>query len=127
MEKDKETNNLGKLVDDILKDNGDIISLRIKLNAIAKAREGNKLDKNTGDVERYKTILNYFLEKDEEGKYINKDRVNQNRTYLVDVMYNLTKYFPNLNAEMASKKMESLLNETQGSKSGTGTGKGAIF
>jgi hypothetical protein len=97
------------------------------LNAIANARASNKLSNNTQDLERYKTIVDYFFERDEEGKYINKDRVNQNRTYLVDVMYNLTKYFPNLDAEIASKKMESLLNETKGSKSGTETGKGAIF
>lgn len=105
--------NLERQVDNILENRGDIISLRGKLNAIVNARANNNLGKNTQDIERYKTIVDYFLEKDEEGNYINKDRVSQNRTYLVDAMYNLTKYISNPNAKNLCKKIKNILDENK--------------
>jgi 3-methyladenine DNA glycosylase Tag len=113
--------NLENQVDKILKDSSDIISLRTKLNAIANARASNKLSNNTQDLERYKTILGYFIK--------NKDRIEKNRTYLVDVMYNLIKYLPTQEDMSLDIQMKDILSEIKdyNFKSGTETGKGAIF
>jgi hypothetical protein len=96
--------NLENQVDKILENSKDIISLRTKLNSIVNAIANNiLLGNHEQKIGRYKTMADYFSK--------NKDRIGENRTYLVDAMYNLTKYFPNSDAESACKKIKSLLDE----------------
>lgn len=99
---------LEQQVDDILKNKKDVLYLRAKLNVIANARANNNLNKGTEDIERYKTIADYYSK--------NKDRVSENKKYLVEVMYHLSKYLSNIDASISCKKIKSLLDETTENK-----------
>ena len=79
MNTQKENKNLEEKVDDIIK----TISLRNKLKSIENQRKEVKLEDINNILQRYNTIVEYFAE--------NRDRVESNRTYLVEVMYGLSK------------------------------------
>ncbi|HNZ51724.1 MAG TPA: hypothetical protein PLT60_00535, partial [Candidatus Pacearchaeota archaeon] len=79
MNTQKENKNLEEKVDDIIK----TTSLRNKLKSIENQRKEVKLEDINNILQRYNTIVDYFVE--------NRDRVESNRTYLVEVMYGLSK------------------------------------
>ncbi|HOH03844.1 MAG: hypothetical protein BWY36_00207 [Candidatus Diapherotrites archaeon ADurb.Bin253] len=127
MNTQKENKNLEEKVDDIIK----TTSLRNKLKSIENQRKEVKLEDINNILQRYNTIVDYFVE--------NRDRVESNRTYLVEVMYGLSKCIvPVVYGDSQLKEKDSnfilikklsneikdMLNIKSEYKSGTGTGVG---
>ena len=127
MNTQKENKNLEEKVDDIIK----TTSLRNKLKSIENQRKEVKLEDINNILQRYNTIVDYFVE--------NRDRVESNRTYLVEVMYGLSKcivpvvYHDSQLKEKdsnfilikkLSNEIKDMLNIKSEYKSGTGTGVG---
>lgn len=90
MENKTENNALEEKVEDVIRDKMDILLLRGKLNLIGNQRKKAKSQNNEDTLQRYKTIVDYFTK--------NKDRVESNREYLVDVTYSLSNCFCKLDA-----------------------------
>ncbi|MBP6857168.1 hypothetical protein KBC25_01960 [Candidatus Pacearchaeota archaeon] len=127
MNTQKENKNLEEKVDDIIK----TISLRNKLKSIENQRKEVKLEDINNILQRYNTIVEYFAE--------NRDRVESNRTYLVEVMYGLSKCIVPvvyndsqlkekdsnfILIKKLSNEIKDMLNIKSEYKGGTGTGVG---
>ena len=127
MNTQKENKNLEEKVDDIIK----TISLRNKLKSIENQRKEVKLEDINNILQRYNTIVDYFAE--------NRDRVESNRTYLVEVMYGLSKCIVPvvyndsqlkekdsnfILIKKLSNEIKDMLNIKSEYKGGTGTGVG---
>ncbi len=83
MNTQKENKNLEEKVDEIIKKENKILSLKAKLKSIENQRKEANSEIMNNDLQRYKTIVEYFVK--------NKDRAENNRKYLVEVMYGLTR------------------------------------
>ena len=127
MNTQKENKNLEEKVDDIIK----TTSLRNKLKSIENQRKEVKLEDINNILQRYNTIVDYFAE--------NRDRVESNRTYLVEVMYGLSKCIVPvvyndsqlkekdsnfILIKKLSNEIKDMLNIKSEYKGGTGTGVG---
>ena len=127
MNTQKENKNLEEKVDDIIK----TTSLRNKLKSIENQRKEVKLEDINNILQRYNTIVEYFAE--------NRDRVESNRTYLVEVMYGLSKCIVPvvyndsqlkekdsnfILIKKLSNEIKDMLNIKSEYKGGTGTGVG---
>lgn len=130
MNTQKENKNLEEKVDDIIK----TTSLRNKLKSIENQRKEVKLEDINNILQRYNTIVDYFVE--------NRDRVESNRTYLVEVMYGLSKCIVRvvygdsqlkekdsnfILIKKLSNEIKDMLNIKSEYKSGTGTGVGGLI